>query len=88
VNAAAQPDLYQCIDPAISEIIEARNILADHMARLELKLQDLRSSRMQKQAASLALAAEDVARTAHQISELASAIHRGIAKRLNLGSRV
>jgi hypothetical protein len=82
------PDLYACIDPAIAEIVEARNGLVDHVARLELKLQDLRASRSQKQAASLALAAEDIARTAHQIQGLAESIHRGIAKRLKLEARV
>jgi len=65
------PDIYACTDWSIPELIEARDTLADHFAWLNIKLNDLRASRSQKQAASLALAAEDVARTAHQIHELA-----------------
>jgi hypothetical protein len=82
------PDLYTCIDPAISEIVQARNVLVEQMARLELRLQDLTASRSHKQAASVALAAEDAARTLWQMHELAAAIHRGIAKRLALESRL
>ena len=82
------PDLYTCIDPAIAEIVQARNSLVEQMARLELRLQDLTASRSQKQAVAVALAAEDVARTSGQIQQLAAAIHRGVAKRLNLENRV
>jgi hypothetical protein len=82
------PDLYHCIDPAISEITIARNGMLEQMAVLELHLRDLRLLRTQKQAASLALAAEQIARTSGQIKMLAEAIHRGIAKTLALESRI
>lgn len=87
-SAQQLPDLYACIDPAIAEIVEARNSLVEQMARLERMVRDLTASRSQKQAASLALVADDAARTAHQIYELAAAVHRGIAKRLALESRI
>lgn len=83
----ALPNLYDCIDPAISEVVQARNVLVEQMARLEAKLKDFTESRAQRQTASLALAAEDVSRTAFQIQELAASIHRGIAKRMNLEAR-
>jgi hypothetical protein len=83
-----QPELYNCIDPALGEIIEARNGMIDQMKRLEEKLADLIALRTQKQAASLALAAEDVVKTSKQIASLAEGVHKGIAKRLKLESRI
>lgn len=83
-----QPDLYACIDPAITEILVARNTIIEQMARLDAKIREVTEARSMKQAASLALAAEDAAKTAHQISELAAAVHRGVAKRLALEARV
>ena len=81
------PDLFVATDYAVNEMIDARNKLTEQMARLDVKMRDLTESRSQKQAASLALAAEDVAKTADQIMQLAAAVHRGVAKRLQLEPR-
>lgn len=83
-----QPNLFACIEPATNEIVMAWNKMADQWEHLEFVLRDLTEARTQKQAVSVALAAEDVAKTALQIQELASAIHRGVAKRLELEARL
>ena len=84
----ALPNLFDCVNPAIDEIIMAYHTLKEQTETLGLKVKDLTDSRSQKQAVSLALIAEDVSRTAFQIQELAAAVHRGASKRLELENRI
>lgn len=82
------PDLFKAIDPAIAESIIARNKLIEQVAMLERQLSELTKNRVHKQAVSLSLAAEELAKTAFQVREMALAIHRGIARRLDLEVRI
>lgn len=75
--ANALPDLYACIDPAIQEIAEAR-------VRLDAAVTDLMCARDGQQNVTMGEVAANIAAKAWQIHELASAVHRGIAKRLEL----
>ena len=77
VACAALPDLYACIDPALQEIAEAR-------ARLDAAVTDLMFARDNRQNVTMGELAANIAAKAWQIHELASSVHRGIAKRLEL----
>jgi hypothetical protein len=79
--------LDDCVDPALSEAEAAHVALSGFMERLAVKLADLKASRTQQQIVSLALAVDDVSKTAHQIQQLAESMHRGLAKKLNLEAR-
>lgn len=83
-----QPDLHQCVGDAVNEISAASAALSGFMENMQKRVADLVECQEHKQSVALALCAEDVAKTAFQIRELAEAVHRGLAKRLNLEKRL
>lgn len=78
----------ECVAPSIDELVIARNRLADEFARFDAKMQELAAANSMKLAVSAALAAEEIAKLGGQIQFVADGLHRGIAARLKLESRL
>lgn len=87
MRGAVAPLAPAAIDPAISEMLIARNRLKDEIGRLDGKLLEITQGRQQGLAVAVALAAEETAKIASQIQTLASSLHKGIAARLDLEAR-